>query len=524
MGPDPTPRANLRRRWAPLVLLALWAALLALLLSRHEPWKDELQAWLLARDSPSLGALWTNTRYEGHPLLWHLLLMPLARLFVCPPAMQALHWAIATAAAAVLLLRAPFPLWLRAGLAFSYLPLFEYGVLSRNYSLAVLGIWIACAALAGGGRDGGSAAHVPHGRGSPREARAERPGRPLIAGLGGALAANASPMGLLLAPALAVAILIDRGAELRRRLAGAAVVALGAAAAVIQILPAPDYEHARAWILVWEGRRALYVLRGYAAALLPLPRPELHFWQSSLWLPWPPEGWLQVALAVTVVPAVVLGVAWLVRRSRTALAFWLLGAPALVSFSYLKLAGGLRHHGMLWVVLVAALWLAAGRGAVGRHAVAWVLAPFVAVGLVAAAIAGSIDWRQPFSGTACAARELHAAGLDDLPLVGGVDTSTLGVAAYLPPGRRLYYPAIGRQGTFLLWNLERLRQHDLGPADLVAAAAERDRGTGAILLYNQPLPPAVAAGRCEEVARCAPAVVHDEGIWVYRCGGDRAVD
>ena len=45
----------------------------------HENWRDEAQAWLLARDL-SIPELFEQMSYEGHPCLWHLLLMPLVRL------------------------------------------------------------------------------------------------------------------------------------------------------------------------------------------------------------------------------------------------------------------------------------------------------------------------------------------------------------------------------------------------------------------------------------------------------------
>jgi hypothetical protein len=35
-------------------------------------WRDELNGWLIARDSPSLTNFWNNIRYEGHPILWYV--------------------------------------------------------------------------------------------------------------------------------------------------------------------------------------------------------------------------------------------------------------------------------------------------------------------------------------------------------------------------------------------------------------------------------------------------------------------
>ena len=41
----------------------------------HEMWRDEIQAWLIARDSASpIEVLYHLNRYDGHPGLWHLCL------------------------------------------------------------------------------------------------------------------------------------------------------------------------------------------------------------------------------------------------------------------------------------------------------------------------------------------------------------------------------------------------------------------------------------------------------------------
>jgi hypothetical protein len=483
-----------RGRAAALAALAVFALVLAALLSRHEMWRDELQAWMLARDSGSLAELWRNTRYEGHPLLWHVLLLAPAHLVASPVAMQVVHWLVAVAAAAVLLLRSPFSLPVRVALVFSYMPLFEYGVISRNYALTILGVWLACAALA--------AAHSPW------------------AAAGGAvLAANASPMGVLLAPAFAAAIALTpawRG----RRLLPLAALAAGTALAAVQCLPPADYSHARGWVFGFELERVAFVLRGYAVALLPIPPFGRQFWGASLLFPsWPFPAGTTASIALTagaLVAATVAVVARASRASRRAVALWLVGTVSLVGFAYVKLPGGVRHHGFLWVLLVASLWLAVGDGAVrGKRAVV-LLAPFLAAGLWASAVASWWDWRVPFSCARCAARELTALGLDRLALVGGVDYATSGVAAYLPHGR-LYYPASGQEGSFVVWNQERLRQGRLTQDQVVAQALGRDRGAGVVLLLVLPLGPA-GAGVCREVFFCGGGIVADEDLHAYLCG------
>ena len=59
-------------------------------------WFDELQAWNIARASHSLGDLYTNLRYEGHPILWYLPLYALTRFTGNPHSMQVVQWAVAT--------------------------------------------------------------------------------------------------------------------------------------------------------------------------------------------------------------------------------------------------------------------------------------------------------------------------------------------------------------------------------------------------------------------------------------------
>ncbi|NJL84461.1 MAG: hypothetical protein HC890_18805 [Chloroflexaceae bacterium] len=101
----------------------------------HEMWNDELQAWLLARDSDSIFDLFANMKDEGHPALWHLVLFGLTRLTQNPIAMQFFHLLIATGVVYVFARFAPFNQLIKCLFTFSYFPFFEYGLISRSYSL-----------------------------------------------------------------------------------------------------------------------------------------------------------------------------------------------------------------------------------------------------------------------------------------------------------------------------------------------------------------------------------------------------
>lgn len=45
----------------------------------HEQWKDEAQSWLLAKNL-NFVELINQMKYEGHPLLWYIIIMPFAKL------------------------------------------------------------------------------------------------------------------------------------------------------------------------------------------------------------------------------------------------------------------------------------------------------------------------------------------------------------------------------------------------------------------------------------------------------------
>ena len=79
----------------PGAIFALYALLLGVVSLRHEMFRDEVQAWLIARDSTSIPNLFFNMRYEGHPALWQLLLYIPSHLSWNPEWMQLINYLLA---------------------------------------------------------------------------------------------------------------------------------------------------------------------------------------------------------------------------------------------------------------------------------------------------------------------------------------------------------------------------------------------------------------------------------------------
>lgn len=108
----------------------------------HEPWRDEAQAWVYARDA-SLGELFADLRYEAHPALWYLVLLPFAKAGFSYDAMRVIHFAFVFATMALFLFRAPFPIWFKALCAFSFYFFWQYAIEMRVYAIGFFFLFLS---------------------------------------------------------------------------------------------------------------------------------------------------------------------------------------------------------------------------------------------------------------------------------------------------------------------------------------------------------------------------------------------
>ncbi|HTV13151.1 MAG TPA: hypothetical protein VME68_00460 [Acidobacteriaceae bacterium] len=417
--------------WIETLILGACAIVVAAGIAWHEPWADEAQAWLLARDSSFRNLMLHGLHFEGSPGLWHVLLWLLVRMHVSYMGMHWIGGAIALAGMAVLLRYAPFPLILRVLLPFGFWFSYQDAVVARSYVLFAVLAFSAAALLRG-------------------MAQWEAPAAlrwPRLLGLAAILGlmANVSVHGFVASVGFALAALL----LLRRRIHAAQAVALAGPAlllaclwgfAVFTAAPASQVSfaagtnvresvlrvralagdtHARAQIAALKAEET----EARPGELAPIPPLQEHWtprearWRKIarvLSLITYPVSQFRVLALVACCLVILQAFVFRARKSAGPLGFasllpWLLMVAVFSSMYFAP-----RHAGMLWTAFIAAAWLAWPADDSVSRATVWLRHATVAA-LVAVAL-GQIWWtahsvwadvHQPYSSNRATARFLR---------------------------------------------------------------------------------------------------------------------
>lgn len=122
-----------------LVVMLCYSIITFIILLFHESWRDEAQAWLIARDLNIID-IFRQMKYEGHPVIWYLILVPFAKLGLPYVTVKIVSWLICNIAVWLILKKAPFNLILKILFIFSMPMIYLYPSISRSYCLIPLAI------------------------------------------------------------------------------------------------------------------------------------------------------------------------------------------------------------------------------------------------------------------------------------------------------------------------------------------------------------------------------------------------
>lgn len=493
-----------------LVTLAFFS-LGAVLISHHELWRDEVQSWLLARDSVSPVDLLSVQQYEGHPALWQLLLYLFTRAFSSPVAMQWFHLLIASATVYLFVRYSPFTALQKVLFSFGYFPFYEYAIISRSYGLSLFLLTVFCCLY-------------------PRRDRYFIPIAVTLVLLG-----HTHALGLILALVVFAALWLDRliaplGSPAKRCSlwsfsAGTVLFVLGALGAAMQIKPPADTGALVGWQWGLHYSPLLNTAKALVGAYLPVPSPTLNFWNHPLLTE---ERLFPLnAFSFLVVPGYVLFVFFGLRRSPVAGLVFLLGTSGLLLFFYTKYAGHTRHHGFLFVCLIVSAWIhrrddlspslqrAEPRPRCWPKAFTGSLTLLLGVHVAAAAIASVQEYRHPFSSASAVADYLHRNGHDDSLLIGHWDQPAAAILGFSTQ-RQMYYPQSRRWGSYIIWNQDRLRMVSDDELINEARALPHRSGQHRLLVLNRSLEiRTVEEYGLVKLGTFSGAIVPDENFHLY---------
>ncbi len=132
--------ADKKKKINNMVLTIVFLAYLifnGILLMRHELWRDEANVWLIARELSPI-QLFQEIRYQGHPCLWYLIVMPVAKSGLPFQSVGVLSLVVMAVTAGLFLWKAPFHTPIKAMCVLSPVFTYFYADIARNYCLIAL--------------------------------------------------------------------------------------------------------------------------------------------------------------------------------------------------------------------------------------------------------------------------------------------------------------------------------------------------------------------------------------------------
>lgn len=419
-------------------LTLLFCAVSVIGILHHELWLDEAHHWLLARDSSSISDLYSNTRSEGHPLLWNLLLYGITRCTSNPFWMQLLHVVISTSFVLVFLKNAPFNWVFKTLFIFGYFIIFEYTMISRNYSLGILFLFLACSVFK------------------------DRNTKFILLCVYLALASNTHLLFSVVAFALFLTLLVEQFQNKQffkiQTFAGCLIFLLGLFLIGIQIQTTEsDWLLNPIQSLSFDERLKPGIVSLFKGLIATPDYTTFHFWNTNFII-----DYNRSSAAVLVVLMYLLPMMLFYKNKKT-LFFVYIALIGTQIFFYITQRTAVRFHGINYIIIILALWMEQYYGSenfklkeiVTRFRLIFFRKPIIYLLLLIHFFSGiyaySMDYIYPFTSAKQTVDYLKNEGLDSKEIVSVTCDGTI-ISAYLE--RKVYFLCSNDYQSFCHWNLD----------------------------------------------------------------------
>ena len=411
-------------------------------------WRDEMNTWLIVRDSHSFLEIIGNVHYQGHPILWATSLALLRNIADTPLAMQFFHLVLAISSATLFWFFSPFSSSQKVLFIFGFLPFYKYLLFSRTYALGMLCLFAFCACF--------------H----------QRKKTYLFLSILLGLMANSNAYALFISLALSLTLAVELCADVEHRQrylsksqkydlpVSLLILILCYILAIYIITPPPDsYNHGglvSGWITQFDLHRVFISIgRLFAGYTLITPASK---------------RWLDLVFC-GLIALFIFGLTLLKLSPKNIPFFYYASATlGILGFTYFRFLGiGPRHFGHFYLILFSALWLSSyfaegkyflNRIPLNQTLLSWVnkwhrviLMTLLYIHFCAGIVHFVGDAFKPFSASRETARYIQKNNLDAEFIVASRDANMAALSGYL--NRKFYYPELQGIGSFTLFKGDR---------------------------------------------------------------------
>ncbi|NOY75001.1 MAG: hypothetical protein GXP32_04325 [Kiritimatiellaeota bacterium] len=471
-----------RANWSLWSIFLLYAGFTFALVIYHEPWMDEGQAWLIARDL-SISGVFSQMQYEGTPALWHFLIMPLAKSGLPYFSMRLLHYIIALVIVWIALFKSPYPIYLKVVLVFSFMLGFEYVVVARNYSISLLLIFIL--------------AHLHDGRLKS----------PWIYAVSLGLLFNTNVHSFGLAAAMTAgfiyALCRESGKSNSRKILFCAIPLVAAFLAMLQLISSPDNIHfgmfqnfdlEALFVALVDGFTAVDFQGCVADGVLSLLLLSLFWFVYVLWR----------ERAFHPLMVMISSYAWL---------FYIF---------VFKHSGSFRHHVFLLITVLYCLWILLSSSPKMKHrdGLCWAFSLPLLCSIWVTLNFAILEFQGPFSRSSDVAEYIKDSGSTYQSFVCHQSYYACGILPYRPE-RKFWYPDIRSYGTFITWNKDFRENQNILLGDILRRVRQARLKKTLFILRNKIKRTDLRKYGLEPLARFEGAFGYgDENYYLYRLKRD----
>jgi len=488
-----------------VIIITVFIILSLLLLLNHEPWRDEAQAWLIARDSPNIGSVIHLMGYEGTPALWHLILFPLAHWGLPYFSMAVVHFLIILSAVIIFLNYAPFSKLQKVLFVFGYYIFYEYNIIARNYALSVLCLFLIAVLYE------------------------KRFMKPILYSTLISILSNSNVHSLVIALVLGgfyfaeLFLQKDMAYKNVSHIMSCFIILLGIIVAIYQLSPPMDLMPSlSSWNFEFGG--LIRILIAVVGAFLPILRPDINFWNIIF----PRYRYLAVPALV----AFLLSLGFFLKKPKPML-IYLISAVGLFSIFSFKYLGSLRHHGLIFMIFIFSLWIAKDYNKrllinnkiyrIRNLNLNYFLTSLLFLHVLSSPIAFYYELNYDFSAGKRTAAFLKGNGFinDDTFIATYKSYAASAILPYVPkPHSQFYYVEYDNYRSFMIWNKRYFLNANLSIDEIIdrvdKATLDKDYNTVLLILNKEVKDEEKFFDKYNLIASFKKTIVLDESFYIYQ--------